>query len=223
MIVFGIPFYILYNFANIGNVVWIVIWTNEYIWPAAILLPLIAISLLATAFIAHKYIFITLENATMNSNYGGVESDEENEQWINKSKSIRTLIYIFVLNGIPFYATWTVVASHLNIGIALCYKVGMTNTNASILMLSILTCVILFYWVLDFYRLRKYLRYTYSPYIVLIVAFTGSLTNGGLDVEERPASPFILALLITAVLGTIAKVIMGLIMCRRGVQSFQSV
>merc|ERR1719433_1918199 len=133
-------------------------------------------------------------------------------QWLRNSKSIKPLLDAFVLNGIPFYATWCVVATHLNVGIVLSYKAGLTVSNASILMLCVLLCVILFYWFLDFYYLRSYLQYTYSPYIVLIVAFTGIVTNGGVDSDDRASSPFALALLIIAGVGTVCKVIMGICM-----------
>merc|ERR1712106_207512 len=99
----------------------------------------------------------------------------------------------------------------------------MDNGDTSILMLSILTCIILSYWFLDFYYLRSYLQFTYSPYIVLIVAFTGILTNGGLDVDDRPSSPFVVALLGIAVLGTIAKVVMGICMRNQPAKILQTV
>merc|ERR1712228_272420 len=226
-IIFGKWFYILYNVGNIFNGIWLIIWTNEYIVPAALCLICIAASLVSAAYIAHKYMFVHLSKMRrVDSNYGGVsdqDPDDENNKttapkWLQQSKVIKPLIYVFVLNGVPFYATWTVVATHLNVGVALCYKGGMTNTNASILMLSILTCVILFYWFLDFYRFRNYLQYTYSPYIILIVAFCGILTNGGLDAEERPSSVFTLILLIVAVIGTICKVIMGVCMRSKPVE-----
>mmetsp|Transcript_36234 Transcript_36234/g.31970 ORF Transcript_36234/g.31970 Transcript_36234/m.31970 type:complete len:308 (-) Transcript_36234:242-1165(-) len=226
-IVFGKWFYIIYNIANICNGLWIIVWTNELIWPAAIFLPCIAAGLVISAYIAHKYMFVDSNTMIVNNgdNYGGVANNNRQSEykWLDSAKSIRPLLYIFVLNGVPFYATWTVTASHLNIGIALCHKAGMTNTNASFLMLSILTCVILFYWYLDFYRLRQYLQYTYSPYIVLIVAFSGILSNGGLNTKERPSSAFVLALLIIACLGTIAKVVMGITLRNKPVQSFQNV
>jgi len=227
-IVFGRLFYIIYNIANICNGLWIIVWTNELIWPAAIFLPCIAGGLVISAYIAHKYMFVDTNTMIVNGdNYGGVSNDggsNNDYKWLDSAKSIRPLLYIFVLNGVPFYATWCVVASHLNIGIALCYKAGITNTNTSFLMLSILTCIIFFYWYLDFYRLRQYLQYTYSPYIVLVVAFSGILTNkGGLDTEERPSSAFVLALLIIACLGSVAKVIMGIMMRNKPVQSFQNV
>jgi len=233
-IVFGKWFYIAYNFANICNGIWIIVWVNQYIIPAAILLVGIATGLIISGYIAHKYMFIAINKmATVNDTYGGVGNNDaqqqqqspsqKNAKWLDNAKSIKPFIYAFALNGIPFYATWCVVASHLNVGIALKYEGGMTNTNASFLMLSILTCVILFYWYLDFYRFRNYLQYTYSPYIVLIVAFSGIISKGGLNTEERPSVVFTLILLIVAVIGTICKIIMGLSMRNKPVQSFQNV
>ena len=230
-IIFGKWFYIAYNIGNILNGIWLVIWTNEYIIPSALCLICIAASLVSSAYIAHKYMFVHLVKVRrIDSNYGGVSDEDPDdaksghaEEWLAQSKGIKPLIYIFVLNGVPFYATWTVVATHLNIGTALCYKGGMTNTNASILMLSILTCVILFYWFLDFYRFHNYLRFTYSPYIVLIVAFCGIVTNGGVDAEERPSSVFAFVLLIVAVIGTVCKIVMGLCMRNKPVEPLQSV
>jgi len=232
-IVFGKWYWVCYNLGNCCNAIWIIVWVNEEIWLAAVILVCVTTALIIASYIAHRYMLVdsapSIKQA--NDNYGGVDADEgeinessSNYQWLDKSKSIRPLIYGFVLNGVPFYTTWCVVASHLNVGIALCYKAGLTNTNASFLMLSILTCVILFYWFLDFYKFRQYLRYTYSPYIVLIVAFSGVLTNyDGLDSKERPTSVFTLILLIIACLGTIAKVIMGIMMRNQPVQSFQNV
>jgi len=226
-VIFGKWFFFLYNLASVFNALWIIIWVNEHVVWAMISLLGITVCLLTAAYIAHKYMYDV--NRPINAeNYGAAagtstEIEDTTPQWLRKSSSIRPLLFAFVVNGIPFYATWCVVASHLNVGIVICYKLGMTNTNASILMLSVLTCVILGYWFLDFYRLRFYLQYTYSPYIVLIVAFTGILTNGGLDVEKRPSSAFVLALLIIAVLGTIAKVIMGICMRNQPAKVLQSV
>eukprot|EP00484_Ammonia_sp_Unknown_P021671 CAMPEP_0197025560 /NCGR_PEP_ID=MMETSP1384-20130603/5846_1 /TAXON_ID=29189 /ORGANISM="Ammonia sp." /LENGTH=308 /DNA_ID=CAMNT_0042454099 /DNA_START=76 /DNA_END=1002 /DNA_ORIENTATION=- len=225
-IVFGKVFWICYNSGNTFNVIWILLWVNEYIWPSAIFLILIATSLITSAYIAHKYMFVDINKTLVpTDNYGGVDQDDEpqdvqpQKSWIDASTSIKPLIYGLVLNGIPFYATWTVIASNLNFGIALCHKSGMTDRNASILSLCVLTCIILFYWYLDFYRFRQYLKYTYSPYIVLIVAFCGVLTN---EYSTKPTWTFTLVLLILAILGTIAKVIMG-IMMRNQPSSMQSV
>jgi len=170
----------------------------------------ITLCLISAAFIAHKFLY-SLHDTIVDTNYAGA-TDQDSLRWIKQTTGIKPALYGLVANGIPFYATWCVVASHINIGIVLQYEIGLSDDTASIVVLSILSCVILFYWFLDFYKLRLQLRYTYSPYIVLIWAFTGSLTNGGVNVDERASSPFIAALLIVAVLGTIAKVVMGISM-----------
>merc|ERR1719242_2032825 len=112
----------------------------------------ITISLITAAFIAHKFVY-SLNAKVVDTNYGtagaGTSSTvDETPQYLKNSTSIKPLLDAFVLNGIPFYATWCVVASHLNVGIVLVYKAGLTNSNACFLMLSVLLCVILFYWFL---------------------------------------------------------------------------
>jgi len=226
-VVFGKWFFVLYSVANVFNALWIVIWVNEHIVWAAVFLVSISISLISAAFIAHKFMY-RLRDKIVDTNYGAAtpdtaDSDDDALRWINKSTAIKPLLTILVLNGIPFYATWCVVASHINVGIVICHKCGLSDGNASILMLSILTCVILTYWFLDFYKLRLHLQYTYSPYIVLVVAFAGSFSNGGLDVDDRASSPFVAALLIVAVLGSIAKVIMGICMRNQPAETLQKV
>merc|ERR1712048_500125 len=94
-------------------------------------------------------------------------------KWLMESKSIKVLLYIFVLNGISFYATWTVIATLLNIGAALHYKGGMGEPGTSVFILVILFLLVFFYWFLDFYRFKNHLRYTYTPHVVLIFAFAG--------------------------------------------------
>jgi len=211
-VVFGKWFYFFYNLGNVFNAIWIVVWVNELIVWACLSLLAITLCLISAAFIAHKFLY-SLHDTIVDTNFGSAgATDHDPLRWIKQTTGIKPALYGLVANGIPFYATWCVVASHINIGIVLQYEIGLSDDTASIVVLSILSCVILFYWFLDFYKLRLQLRYTYSPYIVLIWAFTGSLTNGGVNVDERASSPFIAALLIVAVLGTIAKVVMGISM-----------
>jgi len=223
-VVFGKWFFFLYSLGNVFNALWIVVWVNELIVFAAVCLLSISLCLISAAYIAHRFMH-RVHDKIVDTNYGAASPDDDGDalRWLQKSKGIKPALYLLVVNGIPFYATWCVVASHLNVGIVIRHEFGVSDGTTSILMLSLLSCVILFYWFLDFYRLRSYLQYTYSPYIVLIVAFSGSLTNGGVDVDDRASSPFIAALLIVAVLGTVAKVIMGISMRNRLPESLQKV
>jgi len=233
-IVFGKYFWFSYNVANLCNALWLIIWVNELVIAAAVTLPLIAAGLVTSAVIAHKFLYeLDVTNPQSYDGYGTAadsspRSSEDGEKWLTSSKWTRMGLYIAVCNGIPFYATWTVVASHLNVGIALVHggEHALSESAASFLMLSILTVVILAYWFCDFYRFRFALRYTYSPYAVLLIAFAGVVTNeekGGLDVENRPSSAFALALLVLAALGTVAKVVMGVLMRNTPNQTLQSV
>lgn len=225
-VVFGKYFFFAYNIGNVFNALWIIIWVNEHIVWAMVMLLGITFSLLTAAYISHKYL-LTVSAIKVDANYGAATAStslsDETPQYFKDSPSIKGILTFTVLNGIPFYTTWCVVASHLNVGIVLCHKLGLADSTASILMLCVLLCVILTYWFLDFYYLRSYLASTYSPYIVLIVAFLGILTNGGLDVDDRASSPFVAALLIIAVLGTIAKVIMGICLRNQPTKVLQTV
>jgi len=203
-VIFGKWFYVWYSLGNIISFIWAWVWTEGYLWWAAVFILGIAIPLLVAAYIALAYMH-RVARTVVSDNYGM-------SKWLANSSTIKGLLYGLVLNGVCFYATWCVVASHVGWGIALVHAAGYDDSTVCFLMLSILTAIILVYWFLDFYYLRSYLKYTYSPYAVLIWAFTGIFTNGGLDVEKRATSPFVLALLIIAVLGTIAKVIMGIVL-----------
>jgi len=221
-VLFGRWFFVAFNAANISSDIWSFVWTKGYLWWSVVFILGITIPLLVAAYIAHDVLFRAASTSVVTAKYGASTANNSDEfetenawtesvpKWLSTSPALRSSLYFLVANGIPFYATWCVVASHLAIGIALCHGAGLSDTATSFLMLSILTAVILGYWFLDFYALRAHLQYTYSPYIVLIVAFTGILTNGGVDVDERPTSPFVVVLLVVAVLGTIAKVAMGI-------------
>jgi len=218
-IIFGVPFWIAYNVANVCNAIWIVVWVNEYIWPSAVVLLGIACGLITAAVLSHVYVFSDGGDDEQGAYRPFADEAETRRPWLSgdAAKIHRPLIFALVLNGIPFYATWTVIATNLNIGVVLCYKQGLGNQTASLLMLSILTAIILCYWFLDFYKLRKYLQFTYSPYLVLIVAFCGVLTN---DYTSKATFIFTLVLLVAASVAFVAKIIMGIALRNQPLDSF---
>ncbi len=96
-IIFGKWFYITYNTAMI-----FILHINQHIIWAMIFLLCIAIFLIISSYIAHKYIFIDI-NKILNINnedYGGIDNNNESKtntpQWLIKSKSIKPLIYLFI-------------------------------------------------------------------------------------------------------------------------------
>jgi hypothetical protein len=226
-IIFGPVFWLFYNLANIFNFIWIIVWVNEAVIAAAIFLIGIAVCLIVAAFKAHMYLLVDIAKTVQmpRDNYGGLDQDDQPDadvstvpRWLRHSQCIKVALYALVLNGIPFYATWTVVASCLNFGILLAYEANVSESVASVAMQIVLTCIILFYWSLDFGpTTREYLKYTYSPYIVLIVAFCGILTND--YPNDSTTYYYTLALLIAAAVAYVAKILMGIILCIRPSES----
>merc|ERR1712141_983835 len=84
--------------------------------------------------------------------------------------------------------------------------------------LSILSVTLVTYWKLDFYFLRSYLLYTYSPYAVLLWALGAISTNpkeGDLALKGATRT-FVYVLIGVTVFVTVCKIVMGIVMAIRG-------
>jgi len=208
ILTFGVLFYVSWILSDIFNGSWIILFSFEYITIAGILLVCITISLYLNAFASHKYIGSIKQ-------YENVSDDSAQSiypLYLLRSKVRVTLYRIFVLNGVAFYLTWCNIATCLNVGIFLAYKCNLDVYTASIIPLTILTVIILVYLCLDFYYLREWLVYTYSPYFILIWALSGIITNSG-DNEgdlKGASKVFVAILLGLSVISFVAKIISGI-------------
>ena len=108
-----------------------------------------------------------------------------------------------VINGIAFYATWVSIASLLNLAMVLTYRGGnMSQENACTLSLSILACEIVVWFILDIVVLKSMTKFTLSPWIVLIVALTGSIYKNYVPGKRNS----ILTLVLLCIVGVLAIV-----------------
>ena len=89
------------------------------------------------------------------------------------------ILTVTMVNGVSMYATWTSVATLINLGIILVYKLPtqFNNETASIICLSILTCLLVLYTVLDSTVLKPYNAYNFAPYVTIIWALIGILSK----------------------------------------------
>merc|ERR1712013_265984 len=201
ILTFGLSFYITWLLSCLFNMGWIITFSLEQIALAMVVLICIFLTLFANSYISHKYI-------------GGLTfGSEETYPAYLKTKCARVTYRILLLNGVAFYATWCSIAQCLNIAIFLTYSVEMDVYAASQVALGVLTTVIVLYWSLDFYVLRKWLAYTYSPYAVLLWALGSVSTNsseGALGLKG-PTETWVTVLLVMAAVGTVAKVISGVL------------
>ena len=84
-----------------------------------------------------------------------------------------------VHNGLAMQATWVSVATLLNLAMVLTYsgsKVASVDTAATV-SLSVLTLEIAVFAVTDLCLLDRWTRYTLTPYVVLVVALSGSISK----------------------------------------------
>ncbi|XP_065897869.1 uncharacterized protein [Dysidea avara] len=86
---------------------------------------------------------------------------------------------ILLHNGLAVYATWTTVATLLNMGIIMQYTGGNRQDAATvgIVVLSILMLEEILWFLLENTVLDRYTRYVYTIYPVLIWALSGIITN----------------------------------------------
>lgn len=89
------------------------------------------------------------------------------------------LIRGLVHNGLGIYATWTSIAALLNLAMVIAYSNGsdVSVSTASTVALAILTVEIAAFVATDLLFLDRYSRYTVTPYAVVVVALSGSISK----------------------------------------------
>lgn len=118
--------------------------------------------------------------------------------WLSKYHKVDLWIYrIIVQNAIMIYTTWTTIATHINLTIVMTYEGNVNPTDAATISYSILSVVLLGWFILENFVLDKYVRYILIVYPVVIWALAGNL-----DKNYNPDSPSRNGIFIAVLLGT---------------------
>ena len=142
---------------NALSIVWLYVWGNEIVIGASIVLFLVNIAFYPTIF-------------SLFANYNDVKA--------NLTKVDVYLTRIFPINGLCFYATWTTIASLINLAAALQYSGGYSASLSGTVSLTILLGVLIAYFVLENTVLDRFgFRFVFSVYPVVIWALIGVLTK----------------------------------------------
>ncbi|KAG7524420.1 hypothetical protein JOB18_011624 [Solea senegalensis] len=116
--------------------------------------------------------------------------------WLKKYHKVDLwLIRVLVQNGVMIYTTWTTLATLINLTIVLTYEVKMSPTEAATVAYSILTAVLLVWFLLENLVLDKHVRYILIVYPVVIWALSGNL-----DKNYNAESPGINGIFIVVLL-----------------------
>ena len=117
------------------------------------------------------------------------------------------LLRILVHNALGIYATWTTIATLLSLAITLTYRgPEIANDISSTIALALLSGIALFYYVLDFCFIERYVRFLLTPYIVVPGALVGIITHNW-DPTKRNFIFTAVLLGVTSVFGLIKLII----------------
>ena len=175
-------FFVLYIGTCVCNVSWILIFGVELINPALGFLIGTQALLYATMTVVYRRVRELEGGKLQKGDFIAVQS--------------------LVINGIAFYSTWVSIASLLNVAMVLTYTGGMEQEDACTIVLSILACEIVAWFILDVVVLNNMTGYTLSPYIVLVVALVGSLDRNYVPGKRNS----VLTLVLLAVVGALTVI-----------------
>ncbi|XP_045208580.2 uncharacterized protein LOC123560457 [Mercenaria mercenaria] len=173
---------------NLGfNCGWMVAFDREILELALALLFLITVTLYVCLFFSYRNLNRGIDIL--------IKQERKSDVWLTR---------FLVQNGLSMYATWCTIATLLNLAFVLTYRSShdIGQQNASTVSLSILSVAIVAFLVADWVFLDRYTRYTFTPYIVLVVAFTGSIAKN----YEEGARNTIFTIVLLAVSGAAALV-----------------
>ncbi|XP_014781962.1 uncharacterized protein LOC106877549 isoform X1 [Octopus bimaculoides] len=171
-------FYIAFAVNNIFTIAWTFVWIHEMLQVALAMLAASVISLYLSLYCSFKNLYKFL-----NLLY---KEDLGTDVW---------LMRILVQNGLSFYATWSTFATLLNFAIVLSNSGGINKNMAGTISLGIAALLMLLWFMLDCIILDKYVRYTFTPYVVLIVAFTGIMVQH-FDLSLHPRNSILTCVLL---------------------------
>lgn len=176
---------------NLGlNVGWLFLWDRSLMIAALVFLILIALT---------NYAIIAFSCLGLH-NYGA---------WLNKyHKADLWLIRVLVQNGIAIYATWTTIASLVNLNIVLITEAKMSQTDATTTSLSVLTAVVSVWFILENVLFEKHVRYILTIYPTVIWALTGVFTKNFNAAEPTRNNIFIAALLAAGCVLCVSQILL---------------
>jgi len=184
---------LVYGFNLLLNIAWLFLWDREQLALAscdlfAILLTnVISLSLL-------------------------IQNIEQNDHLLKKDQPKIYWIYvIFAANGQAMYCTWTVFASLLNFTICLVYVIDVASETAENINLSLVLVIVVGWSVIDIIFLDTSTRYLITPYVVVVWALAGVLSEQSSkgDIHQSTQN-FSKALMAIAICLLITKIVISI-------------
>ncbi|XP_028290571.1 uncharacterized protein LOC114454358 [Gouania willdenowi] len=183
-------FFISWCFNLCFNIGWLIVWDRGIMIAALVFLILVICT-------NYLMIFFTCHGLHV---YG---------PWLKKYHNADLWCFrVLVQNGVMIYATWTTIATLINLTIVLTYEVKMTPEDAATISYAVLTVVLLGWFVLENLVLDKHVRYICITYLVVIWALSGNLDKNFDANSPNRNGVFIAVLLASASLLFVVRLIL---------------
>ncbi|XP_070574944.1 uncharacterized protein [Ptychodera flava] len=148
-------FFVFFMFNQGLNVGWVFLFDRQYMIPALAFVALIA-------FTSYIVLFDSMRNLIVH--YAELNLHQRGDIWATR---------ILVHNGLAIYATWTSIATLLNLCLVLHYFADIDMDTATLISHVIVSAEIVFWVIFENFIFDKYLRYTITIYPTAIVAYAG--------------------------------------------------
>ncbi|BFZ15231.1 hypothetical protein BsWGS_18270 [Bradybaena similaris] len=180
-IVLSPAYFIFFSLSSALNITWLFLWDRLLFLESFIILTGIAVTVWLSVAVASTRLVMFKDTLT---NQG--------------RKTDIIFLQVVVINGLAMYATWTTIASSINLAEFLVYTLSqpVVNETACIISLGILSFIVVLYISLDVTVLKSYTEYSLTPYAVVIWALTGLLVK---NYDQNNISSIISVALLAAV------------------------
>ncbi|XP_072524831.1 uncharacterized protein [Salminus brasiliensis] len=140
------------------NCTWLVLWDRELMIPALVVLALIALT---------NYLLIFFSCVGLQAHGARLKQNHPVDL---------CCIRVLVQNGVAAYATWTTIATLLNLAVVL-NLASVSPTNAATASLCLLLVEVIVWFAVENFVVEKHVRYILTVYPVVIYALVGSLSR----------------------------------------------
>ncbi|XP_008295694.1 uncharacterized protein LOC103368925 [Stegastes partitus] len=183
-------FFVLWCLNLILNIGWLFLWDRKFVSASLIFLILVALTNYGVIFFSCYGLY----------NYGA---------WLNKYHKVDLWLHrVLIQNGVAIYATWTTIATLINLAVTVSYDGNMSPPDAATLSLSVLTVLLIVWFVVENFLIDKYVRFILSIYPVVIWALTGVYTKNYRAAAPTRNNIFIAALLAVACVLFAARILL---------------
>ena len=144
----------------------------------------------------------------------------KDQKVLNKTKVDVWCQRIIVQNGLIFYATWTTVATLINVAVVIAYRGNASTLTASIISISLLAVLAIVWFLLENFAFHGYTDYTFSAYITLIIANTGVYAANNKPKGNDTIKWFSFALIILSAIFLVVRLVIIGVRHKRGRGSY---